>query len=79
MYMANWTLAEVLAAREHIGADLSEEDVRQRFIDVGGIVRHVYSEKYAGVLEEQQKKVNKLSLELLTDQNLAQAGLDDGG
>jgi DNA polymerase III delta prime subunit len=76
MFMADWTLDELLAVRKRISTTLSEEDVRQRFIEVGGIVRHVFHANYADVLEDQKQYVNGLSLELLVDETLAQASLE---
>jgi hypothetical protein len=77
--MANWTLDELLAVREYIDSPNLSEDVCQRFAEVGGIVRHVYSDKYARVLKEQKDKVNELSMELLTNETLAQASLTSQG
>jgi hypothetical protein len=76
MYMANWTPEELLAVRKHINTTLSEEDVRQRFVEVGGIVRHVFNKDYTDVLMKQEDRVKELSLELLIDQNLAKASLE---
>jgi hypothetical protein len=78
-YMRNWTLRELLAVRKRIGAALSEEDVRQRFAEVGGIVRHVFTKNYAGVLCEQEDRVKELSLEKLIDQDLAHASVGRSG
>jgi GTPase SAR1 family protein len=79
MFMANWTLDELLAVRKRIRPTLSEEDVRQRFVDVGGIVRHVFQENYVIVLREQEGEVKKLALEKLTDLDQAHANVGRGG
>jgi hypothetical protein len=47
--------------------NLSEEQARQRFAEVGGIVRHVFSESYAKVLSDQEDRVKELKLEELMD------------
>jgi hypothetical protein len=80
MYMANWTLDELLAVRKYIDSpNFTEQAVYHRFAEVGGIVRHNYSDMYEDVLEKQEKKVNKLSMEKLGDEAFAQADLDDEG
>jgi hypothetical protein len=76
MYMANWTPDELLAVRKHISTTLSEEDVYQRFDEVGGIVRHVFTKDFTDVLTTQEKRVQELSLGLLIDQDLAKASLE---
>jgi hypothetical protein len=76
MYMANWTPDELLAVRKYISTILSEEDVLQRFDEVGGIVRHVFNDDYAGVLTKQGERVQELSLNLLIDPDLAKASLE---
>jgi hypothetical protein len=58
---------------------LTEDDVCQRFLEVGGIVRHVFSDKYKDVLDEQKDKVGELSMELLADESLAGASLTRKG
>jgi hypothetical protein len=78
-YMHDWTLRELLAVRKHISTVLSEEDVRQRFAEVGGIVRHVFTKDYADVLCEQEDRVKELSLEKLIDQDLAHASVGRSG
>jgi hypothetical protein len=74
MYMTNWTLGELLAVREYIDSPkLTEEDVRQRFSDVGGIVRHVYSKFYDSALKEQETKLKELPLEMFVNPEMAHA------
>jgi hypothetical protein len=80
MYMANWNPDELLAIRKYMDPmDISEEDVGRRFAEVGGIVRHVYSDMFDDILETQERKVNGLSMEKLADVTFAKADLDDEG
>jgi hypothetical protein len=71
--VANWTLSELLAVREVMNPGLSEGDVRQRYSDVGGIPRHVFSESYPGVLTDQETTVRELPLEMFVNPEMAQA------
>jgi hypothetical protein len=79
LYMSNWTLGELLAVRRFVNPNLSEVDVIQRFSDVGGIMRHVFGEFYAGVVKDQETRVEELSLELLNDPDRAQACVNRKG
>jgi hypothetical protein len=77
--MTNWKLGELLAVRRFIDPDLYEKDVRQRFSDVGGIVRHVFGKYHADVVDDQKNKVNEIPLEPFIDLELAQACVNRKG
>jgi hypothetical protein len=41
MYMRHWTIAELLAARPHLGPEVDEKTVVKRWVKLGGVLRTV--------------------------------------
>ncbi len=46
-YMDLWSEDDVMAARNWLGQHLTDSEVRQRFLEIGGIVRYIYRQEQA--------------------------------
>jgi energy-coupling factor transporter ATP-binding protein EcfA2 len=62
-----WSLDELLLARQHINSNISNEDIEQRYGNVGGIPRHIFATEteYEKVLNGQKNAINELRSEQL--------------
>jgi hypothetical protein len=61
-----WFLEELLSARPILGPTLSEEQIRERYRQVGGVPRHVFArtqKAFEAVLSKQEMALNGLSAE----------------
>jgi hypothetical protein len=63
LYFPLWDLDELLAARPYINNDISDDEVKQRYQEVGGVPRNVFAvpTSYTKVLEKQKNDINFLT------------------
>jgi hypothetical protein len=64
-----WNLKELLSARQYIKADMSADEVEQRYHQVGGVPGNVFATElgFSGVLMTQTYAINALTKEQLMD------------
>jgi hypothetical protein len=69
-----WNLKELLSARQYIKADMSADEVEQRYLQVGGVPGNVFATElgFSGVLMTQTYAINALTKDQLQD--IAQRG-----
>jgi hypothetical protein len=60
-YFPLWSLDELLAARPYLNNDISDNEVKQRYNQVGGVPRHVYTTSIDKVLTIQETAINLLT------------------
>jgi hypothetical protein len=62
-----WSLDELIFAKNHLGYNLSDEEIERRYDIVGGIPRHIFAtvENYNYVFKAQKRAIAMMSTEQL--------------
>jgi hypothetical protein len=69
LYFPLWDLDELLAACPYINNDISDDEVKQRYQEVGGVPRNVFAgtTSYAKVVAKQKNDINFLTKDQLKE------------
>jgi hypothetical protein len=68
-YFPLWDLDELMAARPYINIDISDQEVKQRHHQVGGVPRNVFAgtEEYSKVLKRQEEDIRSFDEDQLKE------------